>query len=62
MDLLIGNSKAAFAAVILEAKPGNCISHTKLSGTRSGVVVLDYPASTQKFEFKSVGPSEVRKR
>ena len=62
MDLPIGHSKAAFATVISEAKPGDRISHTKLSGTRSGVVALDYPASTQKFEFKLVGPSEVKEK
>jgi len=62
MDLLIGHSKAGFPTMILEAEPGNHISHTKLSGIHSGVVGLDYPASTQKFEFKSVGPSEVRKK
>ena len=48
MDLSMGHMEVEFVPMILEAEPGGCISHTKLSDTHSGVVTLDYPTSTRQ--------------
>lgn len=48
MEIPIGHSKAGFSAVISEAKLGDRISHTRLSDTSSGIVMLDYPISIRK--------------
>ena len=44
----MGDREVGFVPVILEAEPGDCISHTKLLDTYSGVVTLDYPESTRQ--------------
>ena len=48
MEFPMGHNKARSVAVISEAKPGDRISHTKHSDTRSGVATLGYPTSARR--------------